>query len=164
MILTAEPPSISMRLRCCSRIDPTTNKGLLCSLDPNNKSSSVKAIVAQHGATFSSVWCSCVIVGLCSHLLPFVSSVLEITCVAPIWLPQKNFSGKNSSNVMGLRTFCDEEPLIFWLVQGLTLFDGCSWFTWLFVALVLGSRILGTTWCLHFLWVTKVQPSASFSF
>ena len=99
MILTIEPPSISMRLRCCSRIDPTTNKGLLCSLDPKNKSSSVKDIVAQHGATFSSV-CSFVIAGLCSRLISFVS------CGKQHVIHQIDYrigilSGKNSANIMG---------------------------------------------------------------
>ena len=64
---------------------------------------------------------------------------------------------------MGLRTFCDEEPLIFGLVQGLTLFDGCSLSTSLLVSLVLESRILRTAWYLRFLRVTKVQSSTLLS-
>ena len=89
--------------------------------------------------------------------------MLEITCVVPIWLPQENFLGKNSSSVMSLQCFYDEEPLIFWLVQGLTLFYSCSWFPSLLVDLVLRSLILRTSWCLPFLRVTKFQPSASLS-
>ena len=83
MILTAERPLITMQLRCYSIIDPTTNKGLLCSFDPNNNSSFVKDMVAQHGATFCQFDFLVLLLDY-AHLCFLFSYVLEIKSVAPI--------------------------------------------------------------------------------